>query len=69
MSLKAFHIVFITASILLALGFGAWSVRNYFAPHGERLDLVLGLFSLLAGLGLIAYGRYFLKKLKHISYL
>ena len=29
MSLKAFHIVFITAAILLAFGFGIWLVRNF----------------------------------------
>ncbi len=69
MSLKAFHIVFIVASTLLTLGFGGWSLRNYFAPDGRTLDLVLGALSLAACAALLVYGRYFLKKLKHISYL
>src|SRR5882672_7325109 len=30
MSLKAFHIVFVTASIVLAVLFGVWSLVNYF---------------------------------------
>jgi hypothetical protein len=68
MSLKAFHVVFITASVLLAFGFAAWSLVAY-ANGRVWVDLVFGIGSALAGVGLIAYGRYFLKKLKHISYL
>ncbi len=29
MSLKSFHIVFVSVSILLTVGFGLWAVRNY----------------------------------------
>jgi hypothetical protein len=29
MSLKAFHLIFITASSALAFGFGVWSLKNY----------------------------------------
>ena len=68
MSLKAFHLVFVVASTLLALGFAAWSFRQY-ANAQETLQLVFGIGSLLAAAGLMAYGKYFLKKLKHISYL
>ena len=68
MSLKAFHIVFVVASTLLALGFAAWSFREYANARGA-LELVFGIGSLLAAVGLMAYGKYFLKKLKHISYL
>jgi hypothetical protein len=69
MSLKAFHIIFITVSTLLAFGFGVWSLTNYFSAEGAALDLVLGAASLVAGVGLIIYGRYFLKKLKNVGYL
>ena len=68
MSLKAFHIVFVAASTLLAFGFGAWELQNYFATE-EKQSLLLGIFSLLAGIALIWYGKVVLKKLKHISYL
>jgi hypothetical protein len=68
MSLKAFHVVFVTASILLSLGFGVWALNRYFTEGGD-LNLALGAGSLVAAVGLGVYGRYFLKKLKHISYL
>jgi len=68
MSLKAFHIVFIIASVLLAFGFAAWSFVTY-ADGRRGADLVYGIGSMLAGVGLIVYGRYVLRKLKHISYL
>ena len=68
MSLKAFHIVFVIASILLAFGFAAWSLMTY--SDGRRLiDLAFGVVSALSGVGLVIYGRYVLRKLKHISYL
>jgi hypothetical protein len=69
MSLKAFHIIFITASSALAFGCGVWGVKNFFSSGGRALDLIFGLGSFVAGTGLIFYGRYFLKKLKNISYL
>ncbi|MBM3833244.1 MAG: hypothetical protein FJ403_08225 [Verrucomicrobia bacterium] len=69
MSLKAFHIVFIAASTLLVLGFGAWCLRNYFGKNGAGVDLALGAGSFLLAAGLVIYGKYFLKKLKRISYL
>lgn len=68
MSLKAFHIVFISASTLLAFGFGGWMLNAY-ADSGQISDLVFGIGSTVAGVGLIIYGRYFLKKLKNINYL
>jgi hypothetical protein len=68
MSLKAFHLVFITASVLLSFGFGAWSLVG-FSDYGRTVDLVFGIGSVGVGVGLIVYGRYVLRKLKHISYL
>jgi hypothetical protein len=68
MSLKALHIVFIVASIVLAIGFGAWSF-NEFSNGAGRNHLWTGVASVAAGLGLIVYGRAVLRKLRHISYL
>jgi len=69
MSLKAFHILFVTVSSLLALGFGVWSLNNYFGGSHAVADLAMGAGSLLAGVALVVYGKYFLKKLKDVSYL
>lgn len=69
MSLKAFHLVFIVASILLAAGFGIWSFMNYSAPHGHKSDLVIAIAAGVAALALVGYEIYFLKKLKNVSYL
>lgn len=68
MSLKAIHLVFIAASTLLAFGFGAWLFAAYADEHAGW-QLVMGIGSVLSGMGLVAYGRYVLKKLKNISYL
>ena len=69
MSLKAFHLIFITASSALAFGCGVWELKNGFSSEGRALDFVFGIAALLAGLGLIIYERHFLKKLKNVSYL
>lgn len=69
MSLKAFHIVFITASTLLAFGFGAWAFKQYFSGEDSFANLAMGGLSIATGVALIVYGRYFLKKLKNDGYL
>ena len=69
MSLKAFHLIFITASSALAFGFVVWALKNYFSSEGVAMDLVYAIGSFAAGIGLIFYERYFLKKLKNVSYL
>jgi hypothetical protein len=69
MSLKAFHVLFITASSALAFGCGIWELKNGFSRDGSAWDVVIGVGSIAAGIGLIFYGRYFLKKTKNVSYL
>ncbi len=68
MSLKTFHVFFISASILLCFGFGVWGM-GMFAAEGNTVQLVMGLLSVLSGVFLIWYGIRFLKKLRHVSYL
>ena len=68
MSLKTFHIVFVTCVVLLAFFFGGWLLKEYQA--GGQPGLLLGaIASFLAGAAMIWYGRAVLRKLKHISYL
>ena len=69
MSLKAIHIIFIIASSLLAVFFGAWGFGEYFRGEGTPIHLVYGIFSIALLVGLVFYGKYFLRKLKHIAYL
>ena len=68
MSLKAFHIVFVTVCILLMLVVAGWCFGNY-REDGASKDLVWGVVSLLVAAGLAVYGKVFLKKFKNISYL
>ncbi|MGO8837097.1 MAG: hypothetical protein ACLQAH_03635 [Limisphaerales bacterium] len=69
MSLKTFHIIFITVSSALALGCGVWLLISGFSADGTKKDVFFGISSLIGAGALIFYGRYFLKKLKNISYL
>ncbi len=68
MSLKAFHIFFIIASILLTVGFGFWAVDD-FRRSASRVHLALGVASFIGSGVLVVYGVWFLRKLKHVGYL
>ena len=68
MSLKAFHIVFIVASILLAFGFAAWAFVHSGDEDGSGL-LAYGIGSTIVGIALIGYAVYVLRKLKNVTYL
>jgi hypothetical protein len=68
MSLKTFHVVFITLSTLLAVGFGLSSYHDYQMHGGGALSLFLTAAGFLAAVGLVIYGVWFLKKLKDVSF-
>ena len=59
MSLKWFHIVFISLSMLLSVWFGIWGLFN-----GQ---VTLGILSLCASAGLVVYGNYFLAKARKLG--
>ena len=61
MSLKAFHLIFVTCLTTLSLGFAAWA---FFSGR-----IVFGVLGILVAALVVVYGVYFLKKLKKISYL
>ncbi len=70
MSLKAIHILFIVASTLLCFGFAAWAGWMYANDELNRTaNLAMASTSALLGIALLVYGRYFLRKLKDVSYL
>jgi hypothetical protein len=62
MSLKAFHVVFVTASALLAFGFAAWCFEAEPAAGAGRL--FAGAAAVAAGIGLGFYEAWFLKKMR-----
>lgn len=63
MSLKAFHVFFISASIVLALGFGVWAWRAYSA-QGGAVNLAWTALAFAAAVGLTVYEVNVLKKFK-----
>jgi hypothetical protein len=60
MSLKSFHLVFISASVLLALFLAAWCFGAG-DPGGPR-TAAGGLAALLGGGGLVGYEAWFLRR-------
>ncbi len=68
MSLKTFHVIFISLAALLAFGFGIWCFLDSSA-RGQWIYVCLGLISFAVGVGLIFYETRFLRKLRGVSYL
>lgn len=61
MSLKRFHLVFITAAALLAFGFGWLALSDY--RQGEGIaDLLVGSLASVAGALLVGYEVWFFRK-------
>jgi len=59
-SLKSFHLIFISLCVLLCWGFGFWCVQ-------VANQLIAAGVSFMVGLVLVTYEVYILKKLKHVS--
>jgi hypothetical protein len=55
MSLKAFHLLFITLSIVLTVFFGMWAFSMQHA--------VVGVLSFISGAGLVVYEVRFVRKI------
>ncbi len=66
MSLKAFHLLFISLSIVLAVVFGMWATTEYrLAGSATHLLAAVAGFSCAAGLGV--YEALFLRKCRRIG--
>jgi len=65
MSLKSFHLVFITVSSLFMIYFSYWSFSNWFS-YSDISYFVYGLLSVLSFLFLILYSKKFISKYKGI---
>ena len=66
MSLKAFHIVFVIVSIAMCVFVGVWGVREYLRTENVT-HLAVGVVTLVLGIVLVWYFRWFLRKIKTIS--
>ncbi len=63
MSLKGFHIVLISLSSLLAVGFGGWSIHAY-TDTGRVGHLAMAVFSFAGAVGLVVYISWFARKIR-----
>jgi hypothetical protein len=66
MSLKAFHLVFITLAIALSLWLGWWALGEARGGNGGSWWL-LAAGCLLAACGLVGYEVWFLRKTREVS--
>jgi hypothetical protein len=64
MSLKAFHVVFISASTLLAFALAAWCFGAGDGPDAGRT--AAGVVAVAAGLGLGLYEAWFVRKMRSL---
>ncbi|HSI83506.1 MAG: hypothetical protein ACAI35_16105 [Candidatus Methylacidiphilales bacterium] len=65
MGLKHFHIVFITAAVILCLGTAYWFLFSE-KSEGGPLSLFFAVVSLIIGAGLVGYEVYFIQKSKNL---
>ncbi len=61
MSLKHFHIAFVTVCTLFFAGLGAWCLLVDALPAAIR---AMGWLSLVCAVGMLVYGIRFLKKIR-----
>jgi hypothetical protein len=66
MSLKAFHLLFVTASAALAFAFGAWGIDAY-TSRADAAALTMAVLAFLFGAGLVVYGIRVRIKLKGLG--
>jgi hypothetical protein len=64
MSLKGFHLVFVTVSTLLCLFLALWSF--VLAPEPSAMATALGIVGVAGALLMPAYGVYFYRKITRI---
>jgi hypothetical protein len=65
MSLRAFHLFFITLSVVLTAFFAAWAAGQYQRTH-EVSYVVTAVASLTSGIGLVIYGAAFQRKMRKL---
>jgi hypothetical protein len=66
MSLRIFHVVFITISIALSVFVAIWGVREYLATRSSGA-LALAVVFVAGGVALVLYAGKAFRKLKDLS--
>ena len=66
MSLRAFHLVFIAVSVMLAAFVAAWAMSEYRTAHDSSY-IAAGVASAAAGMALAVYGALFQRKTRRLS--
>jgi hypothetical protein len=69
MSLKAVHLFLITIATLAMLGLSGWCFQQRSIGQEFPGDLAIACTCAVAGVGLMVYGVYFLKKTRNVSLL
>jgi hypothetical protein len=64
-SLRAFHLLFIALSVVLAAFVAAWAVEQYQFEH-ELQYLVTSIVAIAASGSLVAYGALFQRKTRNL---
>jgi hypothetical protein len=65
MSLRAFHLLFIALSVVLAAFFAVWAAGQYWVMQ-DATYIVVSAGSLAAGVGLGIYGAKFQRKTRYL---
>ena len=66
LSLRSFHLFFISASVALSAMVGVWGIRSWMDTKAAE-DLALGAFFFVAGIVLALYGLKVRKKLRDLD--
>jgi len=65
MSLKAFHLFFVSVSTIFLISLAIWSISKYRSGGGVEALVMAGVGSVSAVV-LLVYGRWFLRKIQRI---
>ena len=68
MSLKAFHVFFITVATVFAASFTLWALQQTMTVGGATA-VALATLGMLFSVALPVYGAWFLRKTKEVSFL
>jgi len=66
MSLRYFHMVFISISAVFAAGFAVWAIRDY-RLTGDTTNLIFGVGAAIAVLPILFYAGWFWRKSRRLT--